>query len=221
MSEHDWVSAGNPFALVDMLHDRATERKRQLLACALCRRFWRFLSGYEQAKDGIAVAERHADGLADAKALMQAHDRIAALRNRLSATRGSQYHDHYQALDCVALACSPPTSQRVTLSRGGDLRLPYEQLLGLLRDVFANPFRPPSLSADLFAWQGGTIVQLAQAAYDERRMPAATLDPARLAVLADALDDAGCADEEITSHLREPGPHVRGCWVVDLILGKG
>src|SRR5262249_10854497 len=122
MSEHDWVSAGNPFALVEMLHDRASERKRQLLACAVCRKLWRFLSGYEQAKDGIAVAESHADGLANAKALMQAHDRIAALRNRLSATRGSQYnYHHYQALDCVALACSPPTSQCVTLSREEDL----------------------------------------------------------------------------------------------------
>jgi hypothetical protein len=63
-------------------------------------------------------------------------------------------------------------------------------------------------------------VALAQAAYDERVLPAGTLDTARLAVLADALEDAGCADADLLGHLRGPGPHVRGCWAVDLLLGK-
>jgi hypothetical protein len=62
---------------------------------------------------------------------------------------------------------------------------------------------------------------MAQTAYDERILPAGTLDPDRLAVLADALEDAGCDNADILSHLRGPGPHVRGCWVVDLLLGKG
>ena len=62
---------------------------------------------------------------------------------------------------------------------------------------------------------------LATAAYEERILPAGTLDSDRLAVLADALEDAGCDNEDILSHLRGPGPHVRGCWVVDLLLGKG
>jgi hypothetical protein len=60
-------------------------------------------------------------------------------------------------------------------------------------------------------------VQLAQVAYDERNLPSWELDPARL---ADALEEAGCADADILSHLRGPGPHVRGCWAVDLLLGK-
>jgi len=64
------------------------------------------------------------------------------------------------------------------------------------------------------------VVALAQAAYDERELPAGTLDLARLAVLADALEEAGCTAQTILDHLRGPGPHVRGCWAVDLILGK-
>jgi hypothetical protein len=88
----------------------------------------------------------------------------------------------------------------------------------LLRDLFGNPFRPATCDP---TWRTPTAVDLAQAAYDERILPAGTLDPALLAVLADALEEAGCSDRAMLSHLREPGPHVRGCWVVDLILNRG
>ena len=69
------------------------------------------------------------------------------------------------------------------------------------------------------AWRDCTVPQLARAAYD-RRLPEGTLDPSRLILLADALEDAGCTDAELLGHLRSPGPHVRGCWAVDLVLGK-
>jgi hypothetical protein len=61
---------------------------------------------------------------------------------------------------------------------------------------------------------------MARAIYAEGRLPEGALDPARLAVLADTLEEAGCANPEILSHLRGAGPHVRGCWPVDLVLGK-
>jgi hypothetical protein len=64
------------------------------------------------------------------------------------------------------------------------------------------------------------VVRLAQAAYDDRHLPAGTLDNGRLAILADALEEAGCTDADVLGHLRGPGPHVRGCWAVDLLLGK-
>jgi hypothetical protein len=64
------------------------------------------------------------------------------------------------------------------------------------------------------------VVALARAAYDQRELPAGTLDPARLAVQADALEEAGCTDADILNHCRRPGVHVRGCWAVDLLLGK-
>jgi hypothetical protein len=91
---------------------------------------------------------------------------------------------------------------------------------GLVREIFGNPFLPVTISPTVLAWHDSTVVRLAQAAYDERHLPAGTLDNSRLAVLADALEEAGCTSEEILGHLRGPGPHVRGCWPVDLCLGK-
>jgi hypothetical protein len=93
-------------------------------------------------------------------------------------------------------------------------------LVALLREVFGNPFRPMAVDPNWLAWRGGTVPRLAQAAYDERELPSGHLDPARLAVLADALDDAGCTDLDLLGHLRGPGPHVRGCRILDLLLGK-
>jgi hypothetical protein len=91
----------------------------------------------------------------------------------------------------------------------------------LLRDIFGNPFRPsPPLPPAVLAWNDHTVPRLAQAIYAERHLPSGTLDVARLAILADALLDAGCEDEDLIRHCGSEGPHVRGCWAVDLILGK-
>jgi hypothetical protein len=90
----------------------------------------------------------------------------------------------------------------------------------IMRDVFGNPFRPVSLDPGWPQWNGGTVTKIAQAIYDERQLPSGHLDTTRLAILADALEDAGCDQPDLLDHLRGPGPHVRGCWVVDLLLGK-
>jgi hypothetical protein len=87
----------------------------------------------------------------------------------------------------------------------------------LVRCIFGNPFRPATLDP---AWRTPDAVALARTAYEERELPAGTLDLARLAVLADALEEAGCTDPAILGHLRGPGTHVRGCWAVDLLVGK-
>jgi hypothetical protein len=83
-----------------------------------------------------------------------------------------------------------------------------------LHDIFGNPFRPVTIAPALLRWNDRTLVSLAQSIYDDRAFD-------RLPILADALTDAGCDDERILAHCRSEGPHVRGCWVVDLILGKG
>src|SRR5262249_50038156 len=89
-----------------------------------------------------------------------------------------------------------------------------------LHDILGNPFRPSTISPAVLTWNDGLVVRLAQAAYDERNLPAGTLDNGRLAVLADALEESGCTDAELLGHLRGPGPHVRGCYALDLMLGK-
>ena len=80
----------------------------------------------------------------------------------------------------------------------------------LLRDIFGNPFRPVAVDPE---WLTSTVVALARGVYDDRAFD-------RLPILADALQDAGCEDADILAHCRGDGPHVRGCWVVDLMLGK-
>lgn len=80
----------------------------------------------------------------------------------------------------------------------------------LLREIIGNPFRPISLDA---SWLMPNVVALAKAIYNDRAFD-------RMPTLADALHDAGCDSAEILAHLRGPGPHVRGCWSLDLILGK-
>jgi hypothetical protein len=82
--------------------------------------------------------------------------------------------------------------------------------VALLRDVFGNPFRPVSFEP---AWRTSQARALAQTAIEDRHFE-------DLPLLADALEEAGCADEAILSHLRGPGPHARGCWVVDLVLNR-
>jgi hypothetical protein len=84
----------------------------------------------------------------------------------------------------------------------------------LLRDVFGNPFRPnPPLAASVLSWNDGTVRRIAEGVYQERAFD-------RLPVLADALQDAGCDHDDLIRHCRSAGPHVRGCWAIDLILGK-
>jgi hypothetical protein len=89
-----------------------------------------------------------------------------------------------------------------------------QQQARLLHCVFGNPFRPsPSLPSATLAWNDGTVRRLAQAIYEDRAFD-------RMPILADALEDAGCTEPYILDHCRQPEEHVRGCWVVDLILGK-
>jgi hypothetical protein len=93
----------------------------------------------------------------------------------------------------------------------------YREQADLLREIVGNPFRPITWNP---AWQTPTVVTIAQAASEEHHLPSRPLDIERLAVLADALDDAGCASPDILGHLREPAVHVRGCWVLDLCLSR-
>ncbi|MGE3805752.1 MAG: hypothetical protein AB7K24_13840 [Gemmataceae bacterium] len=90
----------------------------------------------------------------------------------------------------------------------------------LVREIFGNPFRPVTADESWLTWKDHTVPKLAQAAYDERQLPSGHIDTKRLAMLADALEEAGCTSEDVLAHLRGPGPHVRGCWVVDLVLSK-
>jgi hypothetical protein len=91
---------------------------------------------------------------------------------------------------------------------------PRNEQADLVRDIFGSPFSPIHASPEWLTWNDGTIQKLAQAIYADRAFD-------RLPILADALEDAGCDNTDLLAHCRGPGPHVRGCWAVDLVLGKG
>jgi hypothetical protein len=80
----------------------------------------------------------------------------------------------------------------------------------LIYDIFGNPFRPVAVDP---TWLTSDALALATGIYQDRAFD-------RLPILADALQDAGCDNDDILNHCRQPGEHVRGCWVVDLVLGK-
>jgi hypothetical protein len=201
------------------------QRKQRLFSVACCRRL-RPLIVNDRSRYCVEVAERFADGQATGEELQAAEAEATAiwltdaandmLFACLDACRQSD-----DGLRVCTMTISAVFEQQQTEAGGnpddlfrGRMRgaCPSEgrELCRLLRCLFGNPFRPVAFA---LAWRTPTVVALAQAAYDERAFD-------RLPILADALEDAGCADAAILGHCRSPGPHVRGCWVVDLILGK-
>jgi hypothetical protein len=87
-------------------------------------------------------------------------------------------------------------------------------LCDLLREIAGNPFRRPEVRPAWLGWNQGTVLRLAEQIYEEGCFD-------ELPILGDALEEAGCHDEELLRHCRAPGEHVRGCWLLDLVLGKG
>jgi hypothetical protein len=230
MTEGEWLDAIDPAAMLDFLRDsgRAGDRKLRLFAVACCRRIWDFLLD-NRSRLALEVSEQYADGLALGEQLGAAWEAAMAAARALG-------HPPAFAAACVAGSADPSTrtswdAARAMASSGTpawDASKTTEFLqeraaqAGLLRDLIANPFRPPpGIEPAWLAWQDGLVVKLALAAYEQRLLPSGELDTARLAVLCDALEEAGCPPgHELLLHLRGPGPHVRGCFALDLLLGR-
>ncbi len=243
MTEAEWLRCGDPEPMLEFLRGKASDRKLRLFAVACCRIAWHLIVG-EPIREAIRVTERHADGLADdaelAAAVRAAH-KARRKRDSLGKAaydaaryhRGTPYGNAWglgrhvaSALASADVPNRPPTAiSRIVGDRvvteeipPNAVRLAWDaayaaHLRGttdLLRDVIGNPFRPPALDPRRLT---SVAVDLARAVYDERAFD-------RLPILADALEDAGCDDADVLAHCRGGGPHVRGYWVVDLVLGK-
>jgi hypothetical protein len=232
MTEAEWLGCTDPGPRLEFLRTRASERKLRLFACACCRRVWYLLTD-ERSRRAVEVMERYADGAADSEDVYRAVIGAEAVAEALTARAVSAAEEAAASAATAALNTTMPDAARDadycaanvasavyhdatagrarsaadarTAERVGQVRL--------LSEVFGNPFRPPSLPPHLLAWNDGTVPRLARAIYDERAFD-------RLPILADALEDAGCNDAEILTHCRGPKAHVRGCWVLDLLLDK-
>jgi hypothetical protein len=235
--------------MLEFLGSTLSDRKVRLFAVACCRRLWNLMSD-ERSRTAVEVAERFADGLVNHSLFLEARelaDRAAidAKHEEFGAEAMANFSDtpEYRAV-CDALAAADAARASVSMAAGtpdggremyhhaggdfSDIRfgrlsqgswelIPQADAAQLLRCHFGNPFRPVFINAD---WLMPTVTSLAAAAYEVRSLPSAELDSARLAILADALEEAGCDSADILTHLRGPGPHVRGCWVVDLLVGR-
>jgi hypothetical protein len=237
MTEADWLRCAEPKLMLEFVRGKGKTRKQRLFACACCRRVWHLLKD-RRSRDAVTASECYADRLIRREELVA---------RRQQAMLGKRYFDYYVYPEQNAAASVARPS--VTLSwilwlteaalgneavrdRGGstaEVNLPLRDevrltekkaRVAMLRDLFGNPFRPVAVDPVWLSWNGATVAKLARAAYEKRRLPDGTLDGARLAVLADALEEAGCTDAALLGHCRGPGPHYRGCWAVDLLLYK-
>ncbi|MCI0461741.1 MAG: hypothetical protein L0Z62_32730 [Gemmataceae bacterium] len=216
MNETQWASATNPEPMLTFLHRTLPsvelKRKLRLLICGWCRRAWYRLTDRRQRLGAgvcLEVAERYAEGAAQ-------EDELILTREGLRASWGEESPwgriplRVVQALrwleDALAVFLGRPIAARGTKDR--------QLQAAVLHDLFGNPFRPVTVEPAWLTWNGAAVMQMARTIYEERRFE-------DLPFLADALEEAGCTDPTILGHCRGPGPHVLGCWVVDLLLGKG
>jgi hypothetical protein len=236
-TEEEWASCAMPHKIFRLFtKERVGNRKALLLMCACVRRLWD-VSYFRRCHRAVEILECQAD-VAASNPL--ARDTASDLRKaRLEATEvmGGMWWQasiDYSENDIpTAWETATYTSETLVIAAGRLVRIaaglsddrpgdehrePEERAqCDVLRCVFGNPFRDVAFDP---AWRTATTVDVARGAYHERTMPQGTIDPNRLGVLADALMDAGCSDAEILGHLRNVGPHVRGCWVIDLVLDR-
>jgi hypothetical protein len=211
--EHWWQLSYLPtFAYLLSERGKVSERKLRLLMCACCRGGWQLLD--EEGGRNVEVAERFADGQAGPEEWVRARRAAAAAVDRTS----QGWDERTPEWAVAAIFSTDLLGDLLEVAMAGVQKSGAEaQQADLLRDVFANPYHAVSVNT---AWLTPTALSLATAAYDDRSLPSGELDTCRLAVLADALEEAGCTEETILTHLRSPGPHVRGCWALDLVLAR-
>ncbi len=238
MTEEEWLACTDPAPMLSSLRDKAGDRLLRLFAVACCRRIWCLLAD-ERSRHAVEVAERFADGSVDETELGSA----TLLRDFPSHTlrdaafltavpqchRPSQLH-RYGIFDLARL--DEEAHQRIESIYLSGFRFPADVALAVARRVAVDspaeppiqavllrcllgslPFRAVSLDPAWLSWQRGLVVSMARRMYDSRVFTG-------MPVLADALEDAGCSNPDILGHCRSDSEHARGCWVVDLLLGK-
>jgi hypothetical protein len=230
MTEAEWLASTDIDALIKALGRKPSKRKRRLFGCASVWRIWEFIP--TEHRTAVMVAEQFADAIVS-EAELERHERAAKV------AAWGHFDKSYVKTAVQACACvtgklpttsvsgwwyavtimewkraeesgtNPELSDFIGVTKQAEKEELSHQLV-IFRDIFGNPFRPVAFDPN---WRTSTAVVLATQMYDTR-------DFSAMPILADALQDAGCDNTDILDHCRSAGPHVRGCWVVDLVLGK-
>jgi hypothetical protein len=222
VTEAEWNACSDTQGMLEFVREQASERKLRLFAVACCRRIWHIMD--EPCQASVMTAENFADGNATEEELNDAYEvafKLYSSTNELAGVGTSsaeaasdaacptqmKNHAGYAARDAVtAIECTCQTDEEAEKA----ILTAQAMQMRIARCVFRNPFRLIAIDP---AWRTATVAALAEAIYVERAFD-------RLPILADALQDAGCTNADILGHCRQGGDHVRGCWVVDLLLGK-
>ena len=250
MTETRWLACDDPGLMLEFVWDRVSDRKLRLFAVSCCRRLWHYLDDEKGRAALETIERATDAGPDDRALWNSwslepfAHD---ALHGRIAAQRGFSEDVVRAAFTAVALAmhveCAevkstvfrvahiagaqalgPRADAYLLYQLGKDVHLEDEEhtaaeeaiateqtlQIALIHDICGNPFRRVAFDS---SWRTSTAVALAAQMYESR-------DFSAMPILADALQDAGCENGEILDHCRGPGPHVRGCWVCDLVLGR-
>lgn len=245
MTETEWFQDGNWERHFENVSSRINPRKQRLLAAGFCRQIWPFIEDKE-VRDAIVLAEQAADH----RAAVAEIERVRNQCRVLAVKRGQRAEQHIDANDPesvfleefqqdiawigafvtagqfrieeigrrtrqLSMLASHALSPRWLRELAEGLGLvSVESILRLQRDVLfdlvGNPFRPVAFDP---AWRTAAVVAIAVPMLEAG-------DFSAMPVLADALEDAGCEHEQVLAHCRGEGPHFRGCWVVDGVLGK-
>ena len=230
MTEAEWLSGNDPEPMLWFLAGKASDRKFRLFACGCIRRAWQLLVD-PASRAAVEFSEKYADTGLRGRRGFPAIRRAARLAFRAAqeAMWRASPEDHpageakmlaayavdglTEPVQVGAIANNLARATRVLrIPRVAPENCPeQEQQARLLREHFGNPFRPVSFDP---GWRTLAVVALATGIYEERAFD-------RMPILADALEDAGCDRGDLIGHLRDPhATHVRGCWALDLILGK-
>ncbi len=222
---HGWITRGSPrdperTALAGI----GSERKFRLLMCAAIQRLWLLLLD-PRSRRAVEIVQAYADGQATEAELLSAagHAYEAYTESRAAGHEPALANAAYTAaLPCPP--CEPHVAALIVLEDcraacqrnqhlGLDADQEREEHWRLFRCLFGLAFRDQPVDVPRWrSWNGGTVERLARAIYQEQRF-------GMLPILGDALEEAGCNDAEVLHHCREEIDHVRGCWVVDLLLG--
>lgn len=234
LSAAAWHACHEPTDLLKHLEPRASQRKLRLFAVACCQRVWPLLTR-SAVHNAVHTAERFADGHASrddlragwlaVRKVLSAAPLTTKWENALmAALHATSETMHYLTAQMVADAAglaldydwrsrtAPLNTDEDRLRRRHGMKEEREYQCRLLRDMFS--YTPATLDPAWQAWERGQVVTLAQTIYDEERFQ-------DMPVLADALEEAGCADVDVLYHCRHGEVHVRGCWVLDLLTGRG